>query len=215
MKNVKKIALQIFAQQVQGLPLMSRGKPNDLNNQSQGMDEAQQKMYDGKDRSHVTYDQLEVFDESKGKKRKFCDWIDKETLLNDLMDTKMSKKKAGTDSNYLEEGQGWTSGNPGQRSYPYSHEDELEYYYHNPKGKGDAIDDAVFMGIDKPAEVIKQDFPLSFTNIEDMLPVLKDKTQDPTEKYHRDETEKYPTTDQPLYNKRYWQEQINPSQHSV
>jgi len=211
--------IEVKKAQQTDMPLMMRGKPNDENSQSQGMDENVQKMYDGKDRSHVTYDQLEIFDKEKGKGRKVCDWIDHETILNDLLDSKMSKKTAATDltdSNYTEKGTN------GQKSYPFSHEDALEYYYNNPKGKGDTIDEAIFSGIDKPAERIKQDFPLSFTNIEDMLPALKSQPEEllpvlknKTKDYRRDETEKYLTTDQPLYNKRYWQEKTNPMQHSV
>jgi hypothetical protein len=196
MKNVKRIARKILAQQY-GIPLMMRGKPNDFNNESQGMDESTQKMYDGKDRSHVTYDQVGLFNKCKNKK-KICDWIDEETLLQDI---ERVSKKSYLDQSYSENLHGSSPGVPGQRSYPFSDEDALEYYYKNPKGKGDAIPVSTFLGIDKPAERIIQDIPLGTTEIQEVLPLLKDKVRE-----NRDNLDQYPTTDQPLYRDKYWKD---------
>ena len=113
------------------MPPMSRGKPNS-ENPDVGMDESQQKMYDGKDRSNKRYDQLGIVTKER-------DWLDNEEIIEDLVDTRaphpVGSKK---DVNVL-----------------LQESNEIDYYYENPKGTGDTI--PVNLPVDEEAMKLKLD----------------------------------------------------------
>jgi hypothetical protein len=197
-KIIRKIARKIFrasvARKIKALgeagptPLMDRGKP-DSTNFGPGMGEGVQKEYEGRDRSRKPYDQLQIIDEDCN------DWVDTEAIIDDLTDTRTSKKS--------------------QVVSPYSDalhnyvdrigadDNELEYYHKNPKGKGEILSDAIF-AVDEGA--------MRMRNNEDLVNniYVKDDSE-----YHRDETQKYPTNEQPIYRDKYWKENISPMDHSV
>ena len=85
-------------------------------------------------------------------------------------------------------------------AYPHTTND-ADYYYNNPKGTGDGIPG---LPIDEEAMKLKVDEKL-----------INQPEEVKEDKYRRDETQKYLTFDQPLYNKRYWNEKIEPMKHSV
>jgi hypothetical protein len=160
------------------MPLMSRGKPNSENPGS-GIDEARQKMYDGTGVGGVSkkYDQLKIITKDR-------DWLDDEEIVDLLTDTRGPQNVIGSTDAYF-----YTT-------------NDVDYYYSNPKGTGDAIPDG--LPIDEEALKLKVDEPL-------INPYEKIKEKD----YKRDNTQKYILQDQKLFNKRYWDEKIEPMKHSV
>lgn len=170
-KNLASIVKLVIAQITDIAPML-RGKPN-KDNPDVGMDEAEQKMYDGVDKR---YDQLKII-------RKERDWLDNEKIIEDLVDERAPTNPVASDA------------------YLYT-TNEIDYYYENPKGTGDKIPEGI--PVDEEAMKLKVDEKL-----------INPPEEVEKEDKERDNTQKYILPDQKLYNKRYWEEKIEPMKHSV
>lgn len=135
---------------------MLRGKPND-ENPDVGMDESEQKMYDGVDRNEKRYDQLEILDE---------DVLDREELAK-----RYERIEPDETEDYIQDGLKLVDLINKKKSQKYT--DDLSYF-EDPKGKGQKIPEAI-KGIDKERAKIQDE--LIVREVIKTEPYHRDETQ--------------------------------------